>query len=63
MTIVLTVYVAMTLWCLDNIQAGVNSLYDNYRTISLLKMVIRHSGWFSIGKYGKTLLVLWSRRQ
>lgn len=39
MNIVFTVCVAMTLWCLDNIQAGVKSLSDNYRTISLLKMV------------------------
>lgn len=39
MTIVFTVCVAMTLWCLDNIQAGVKSVSDNYRTISLLKMV------------------------
>lgn len=39
MTKVFTVYVAMTFWCLDNIQAGVKSLSDNYRTISLLKMV------------------------
>lgn len=39
MTIVFTVCVGMTLWCLDNIQTGVKSVSDNYRTISLLKMV------------------------